>query len=166
MPEKTAGETTGETTSGLKPVEVARESLAGVRSPAMALVVRGERPGLLDRLAKALPDALITVLDVDAGMDAVHLALAAGRPWDLVLDVAAGKGTAKRWPVLLHHVRRGGNLAMRVPDSARPLEGSVVDVAAARRAGGEPPTPGRDLRENPERDLAALAASTDRPARP
>ena len=146
--------------SGPKPVEVARESLAGVRSPAVALVVRGERPGLLDRLAKALPDAVITVLDVDAGMDAVHLALTAGRPWDLVLDVAAGKGTAKRWPVLLHHVRRGGNLAVRVPDSSRPLEDSVVDVAAARRAGAEPPTPGRDLRDNPERDLAALAAST------
>ncbi len=156
MPEKTAGEMT----SGPKPVEVARESLAGVRSPAVALVVRGERPGLLDRLAKAVPDAVITVLDVDAGMDAVHLALTAGRPWDLVLDVAAGKGTAKRWPVLLHHVRRGGNLAVRVPDSSRPLEGSVVDVAAARRAGAEPPTPGRDLRDNPERDLAALAAST------
>ena len=123
-------------------------------------MVRGERPGLLDRLAKAVPDAVITVLDVDAGMDAVHLALTAGRPWDLVLDVAAGKGTAKRWPVLLHHVRRGGNLAVRVPDSSRPLEGSVVDVAAARRAGAEPPTPGRDLRDNPERDLAALAAST------
>ena len=39
-------------------------------------------------------------------------------------------------------------------------------MAAARRAGAEPPTPGRDLRDNPERDLAALAASTDRPARP
>ena len=38
-----------------------------MRSPAVALVVRGERPGLVDRLAKALPDALITVLDVDAG---------------------------------------------------------------------------------------------------
>ena len=131
-----------------------------MRSPAVALVVRGERPGLVDRLAKALPDALITVLDVDAGMDAVHLALAAGRPWDLVLDVAAGKGTAKRWPVLLHHVRRGGNLAVRVPDASRPLEESVAEVAAARRAGAEPPTPGRDLRDNPERDLAALAAST------
>ena len=49
---------------------------------------------------------------------------------------------------------------MRVPDSSRPLEDSVADVAAARRAGAEPPTPGRDLRDNPERDVAALAAST------
>jgi capsular polysaccharide biosynthesis protein len=156
VPEKLAEEMT----SGLKAVEVARDCLAGVRFPAVALVVRGERPGLLDRLAKALPDAVITVLDLDAGMDAVHLALAAGRPWDLVLDVAAGKGTAKRWPVLLHHVRRGGNLAVQVPDSSGPLEDSVADVDAARRAGAEPPTPGRDLRDNPERDVAALAAST------
>ena len=31
--------------------------LAGVRSPRVALVVRGERPGLVERLARALPDA-------------------------------------------------------------------------------------------------------------
>jgi capsular polysaccharide biosynthesis protein len=144
----------------VKPVEVARASLAGVRSPAVALVVRGERAGLTERLAKALPDASITVLDVDEGMDAVHLALTAGRPWDLVLDVAAGKGAARRWPVLLYHVRRGGSLAVRVPDSSRSLEQSVLDVVASRRAAAEAPSPGRDHRDNPERDLAALAAST------
>ena len=152
--------TTGKTTPGPKPVEVARECLAGVRSPTVALVVRGQRPGLLDRLTAALPNASISVLDVDEGMDAVHLALTAGPSWDLVLDVAAGKGTAKRWPVLLFHVRRGGHLAVRLPDASRPVEDSVTDVAAARRAGAEPPEPGRDLRDNPERDLAALAAST------
>jgi len=147
-------------TSRVTAVEVARASLAGVRSPSVALVVRGERPGLTERLAKALPDASITVLDVDEGMDAVHLALTAGRPWDLVLDVAAGKGTTRRWPVLLHQVRRGGSLAVRVPDSPRPLEQSVLEVVASRRAGAEAPSPGRDHRDNPERDLAALTAST------
>jgi capsular polysaccharide biosynthesis protein len=126
----------------------------------VALVVRGERPGLTARLARAVPDASITVLDVQQGMDAVHLGLTAGRPWDLVLDVAAGKGTARRWPVLLHHVRRGGSLAVRVPDTPRALERSVLDVVAAQRAGAEAPSPGRDHRDNPERDLAALAAST------
>jgi capsular polysaccharide biosynthesis protein len=93
-------------------------------------------------------------------MAGMHLALTAGRPWDLVLDTAGGKGTARRWHVLLHHVRRGGSLAVRVPDASRPVEQSVLDVVASRRAGAEAPAPGRDHRENPERDLAALAAST------
>ena len=132
-----------------------------MRSPAVAVVVRGERPGLLRSLSEGLPDAAVTVLDVEDGMDAVHLALAAGRPWDAVVDIAGGKGTARRWPVLLHHVRRGGQLAVRVPDEARSLEESVVQVASAKQAGVEAPAPGRDLRDNPERDLAALAASTD-----
>jgi capsular polysaccharide biosynthesis protein len=149
----------GPETNRLTAVEVARASLAGVRSPAVALLVRGERAGLVQRLATAIPDATITVLDVHDGMDALHLALTAGRPWDLVLDTAAGKGTARRWPVLLHHVRRGGKLAVRVPGTPRPLEKSVLDVVASRRAGAHAPEPGRDHRDNPERDLAALAAS-------
>jgi capsular polysaccharide biosynthesis protein len=145
----------------MKPVEVARASLAGVQSAAVALVVRGDRTDLAERLARALPDATVTVLDVGDGMDAVHLALTAGRPWDLVLDVAAGKGAAGRWPVLLHHLRRGGSLAVRLPGRPPSLERSVAAVATARRAGLDPPSPGRDPRENPERDLAALAASVD-----
>ena len=92
-------------------------------------------------------------------MDAVHLALTAGRPWDLVLDVAAGKGAARRWPVLLHHVRRGGRVAVRLPGKPGPVAASVAKVRDAQATGVEAPTPGRDPRDNPERDLAALAAS-------
>ena len=80
-------------------------------------------------------------------MDALHLALTAGRPWDLVLDVAAGKGAARRWPVLLHHVRRGGRLAVRLP--GEPGAGHGV-----RRAGPRGPGSGRgaaDARPRPAR---------------
>jgi capsular polysaccharide biosynthesis protein len=132
-----------------------------VRAPAVALVARGERPGLVGRLTSALPDAALTVLDVEDGMDVVHLALAAGRPWDAIVDVATGQGAARRWRVLVQHLRPGGRLALRVPDDAGPLVESVAEVTAARRSGAEPPVPGRDLRTNPERDLAALVASTD-----
>jgi capsular polysaccharide biosynthesis protein len=111
----------------------------------------------------ALPHADIAALDADEGMDAVHLELTAGRPWDLVLDVAGGKSARGRWPVLLHHVRRGGTLAVRLPGRPGPLRASVREVLAAQQAGPEPPTPGRDPRGNPERDLAALAASASDP---
>jgi capsular polysaccharide biosynthesis protein len=110
---------------------------------------------------RALPGAAVTVLDIETGIDAVHLSLTAGRPWDVVLDVAGGQGAAHRWPLLLHHVRKGGRVAVRVPDDAAALTDSVDAVLAARRSGVEAPVPGRDLRDNPERDLAALAASTD-----
>jgi len=143
----------------VKPVDVARAALAGTPSPRVALVLRGDRRGLLERLAAALPHADISALDADEGMDAVHLALTAGRPWDLVLDVAGGKSTSRRWPVLLHHVRRGGALAVRLPGNPGPLRTSVREVLAAQQAGAEPPTPGRDPRDNLERDLAALASA-------
>ncbi len=134
--------------------------MAGVRAPAIGVVTRGARQALVARLTRALPDAAITPIDLDAGMDAVHLALAAGRPWDLVLDVAGGQGAVRRWPVLLHHLRRGGRLAVRAPEDDGRLRESVAEVHAAAHAGAVPPTPGRDLRNNAERDLAALAAST------
>ena len=138
---------------------VARAAVAGVQSPRVAIVVRGDRAALVERLHEALPDATLVTLDASDGMDALHLALTAGRPWDLVLDVAAGKGAARRWPVLLHHVRRGGRLALRLPGEPGPVTESVAQVHEAQAAGAEPPTPGRDPRDNPDRDLAALAAS-------
>ncbi len=144
----------------VKPVEVAVAALAGVTTPRVAVVVRGAREGLVDHLSSALPEAHVEPLDVDAGMAAVHLALTSGRPWDLVLDVAGGKGAARRWPVLLHHVRRGGRLAVRPPGHAKQLGRSVRRVLDAQAVGVAAPTPGRDRRDNPERDLAALAAST------
>jgi capsular polysaccharide biosynthesis protein len=152
---------TSPTTSAPPPgaVAVARACLAGVGSPSIALVVRGERAGLAKRLRRAVPDAAVTVLDLDGGMHALHLALTAGRPWDLVLDVAKGKGVSQRWPVLLYHVRRGGSLAARLPRRSRAVERSVLEVRAAQQAATPPPGPGRDPRDNPERDLAALAAS-------
>ncbi len=140
-------------------VDVARAALAGVEAPRLAVVTRGPRPGLVDRLSSALPGVDLQPLDVEEGMDAVHLGLTRGRPWDLVLDLAGGKGTARRWPVLLHHVRRGGAVAVRLPGRAKPLERTVRRVLEAQAAGVEAPTPGRDPRDNPERDLAALAAS-------
>jgi capsular polysaccharide biosynthesis protein len=143
----------------MRAVEVARTSLADVPEPRLAVVTRGPRAALTDRLERALPGAVVVPLDLEDGMDAVHLALAAGRPWDLVLDVAGGKGAAHRWPVHLHHVRRGGAVAVRLPGRPKPLERSVREVLAAQAAGVEAPAPGRDPRDNPERDLAALAAS-------
>jgi capsular polysaccharide biosynthesis protein len=139
--------------------ELARAAVAGVRSPRVAVVVRGERDALVERLEEAMPDATLEVLDLSDGMDPLHVALTAGRPWDLVLDVAAGKGAARRWPVLLLHVRPGGRVALRLPGEPGPVTASVAQVHEARAAGAEPPTPGRDPRDNPERDLAALAAS-------
>jgi capsular polysaccharide biosynthesis protein len=123
------------------------------------MVVRGDQATLVERLHAALPDAMLATLDVSDGMDALHLALTAGRPWDLVLDVAAGKGAARRWPVLLHHVRPGGRVAQRIPDEADDVSSSVTQVHEARAAGVHPPTPGRDPRDTPDRDLAALASS-------
>jgi capsular polysaccharide biosynthesis protein len=139
--------------------EVARAAVAGVRSPRVAIVVRGDRAALVERLHEALPDATLATFDASDGMDALHLALTAGRPWDLVLDVAAGKGAARRWPVLLLHVRPGGRVALRLPGEPGPVTASVALVHEAQAAGAEPPTPGRDQRDNPDRDLAALAAS-------
>jgi capsular polysaccharide biosynthesis protein len=143
----------------VKPVQVARAALADVQDARVALVVRGHRRGLVRRLSDALPQAELSVLDADGGADSLHLALAAGRPWDLVLDVAAGR-VAGRWQVLLHHVRRGGSLAVRLPGRARGVQQGVNAVLTARAAGMAAPTPGRDSRGNSERDLAALAAST------
>jgi capsular polysaccharide biosynthesis protein len=143
----------------VKPVEVARAALADTTSPRIALVVRGDRAGLVRRLSDTIPGAEVGVLDADAGLDPLHLALAAGRPWDLVLDVAAGR-VAGRWPVLLHHVRHGGSVAVRLHGRARAVRQGVDAVLTARAEGVPPPTPGRDPRGNAERDLAALAAST------
>jgi hypothetical protein len=145
----------------VNPVQVARTCLAGSPDARVALVVRGDRPGLVGHLHEALPGAHVEVLDVDDGMDSIHLALTVGRPWDLALDVAGGGGAAQRWPVLLHHIRPGGSLALRLPGKARALEATVHAVREARRAGVTPPQPGRDLRDLPAKDLAALAASTD-----
>ncbi|MBF4770092.1 glycosyltransferase family 61 protein [Nocardioides agariphilus] len=142
------------------PVDIARAAVAGVRSPAVAVVARGAHPDLVARLGQALPDAIVSAFDLDEEMSSVHLALTAGRPWDLVLDVAGGKGAARRWPNLLHHVRCGGQVAVRVPDEATQLGASLAEIRAAQQAGAAAPTPGRDLRDNAERDLAALAAST------
>ena len=143
----------------MKPVHLARTSLAGVRAARLAVLVRGHRAGLVERLGQALPTAQIEVLDVRRGLDDVHLALTAGRPWDLVLDVAGGGGAARRWPVLLHHVRPGGGLAVRVPARSAALERSVAEVREAQQAEVLAPAPGRDPRDNAERDVAALAAS-------
>jgi capsular polysaccharide biosynthesis protein len=143
------------------PVDVARACLAGSATRRVALVVRGERTELVHRLAAELPRAHLEVLDVEGGMDAVHLALTAGRPWDLALDVAGGRGAAQRWPALLHHVRPDGSLAVRLPEPPDEVESTVREVLETQRAGIEPPKPGRDLRALPLRDLAALAASMD-----
>ena len=94
-------------------------------------------------------------------MDAVHLALTAGRPWDLVLDVAAGKGTAQEVagaaPPRTTRRQPGRAGPGRAPGRSRSRWSTW-----SPRAGRAPSlrTPGRDLRDNPERDLAALAAST------
>lgn len=143
----------------MRPVDVACSALADVEGPRLAVVTRGARASLLDRLAQALPGVDLQPLDLEEGMDVVHLGLTVGRPWDLVLDVAGGKGAARRWAVLLHHVRRGGEVAVRLPGLPQPLERSVGDVLAAQAAAVETPTAGRDTRGNPERDLAALAVS-------
>ena len=143
----------------MKPVEVAHVALADVEAPRVALVVRGDRAGLVRRLSDSIPQAEIAVLDAKAGLDSLHLALAAGRPWDLVLDVAAGR-VARRWQVLLHHVRRGGSLAVRLSGPARAVQQDVTATLTARAAGMAAPAPGRDHRRNSERDLAALGAST------
>ena len=144
----------------VKPCDVARAAAGGRRPPRR----RAGRPRSGPRWSSGCrrpcrtpPRARSTS---DDGMDVVHLGLTAGRPWDLVLDVAGGKGAARRWPVLLHHVRRGGRVAVRLPGRARGPSQRTVRRGPGRPGSGlEAPTPGRDPRDNPERDLAALAAS-------
>jgi capsular polysaccharide biosynthesis protein len=46
-----------------------------------------------------------------------------------------------------------------LPGDPGPVEASVAKVREAASGGAQPPMPGRDLRDNSERDLAALAAS-------
>ncbi len=142
-----------------RPVDLARDCLAGVTAPRIALVTRQDRPGLVDRLVAACPGATVETIDLREGMPATHLALTVGRPWHLVLDLARGRGAARRWPGLLHQLVPGGTLAVALPGRARPLEKSVARVRAAQAQDVAAPTPGRDPRDNRERDLAALAAS-------
>ncbi len=53
----------------MKPVDVARAALADVEGPRLAVVTRGARASLLDRLARALPGVDLQPLDLEEGMD-------------------------------------------------------------------------------------------------
>jgi len=132
--------------------------LRDVAAPRVAVVERG-RPVVSDRLRAALPGATVESFRLVEGLDRLHLALTAGRPWDLMLDVAGGPGTAHRWPELLLQVRVGGSLVVRLPSDTAAVEESVGRVRVAQETHAEAPRPGRDTRGNVERDLAALAAS-------
>ena len=143
----------------MKPVEVAHVALADVEAPRVALVVRGDRAGLVRRLSDSIPQAEIAVLDAEAGLDSLHLALAAGRPWDLILDVAAGR-VARRWQVLLHHVRRGGSLAVRLSGPARAVQQDVNATRTARAAGLGAAPHGRSKRRNSSRRHHPSGSST------
>ncbi len=135
----------------MKPVDVARCRSRGRRgSAAGGGDARVPRRACSTGSRAALPDGRPrSPSTLDDGMDSVHLGLTVGRPWDLVLDVAGGKGAARRWAVLLHHVRRGGAVAVRLPGRPEPLERSV-----RRRAGRPGERPSR------RRPRAATSAAT------
>jgi len=63
-----------------RPVDLARDCLAGVTAPRIAVVTRKDRPGLVDRLVATCPGATVEMVDLREGMAAAHLALTAGRP--------------------------------------------------------------------------------------
>ncbi|GAA5146997.1 hypothetical protein GCM10023340_18740 [Nocardioides marinquilinus] len=91
----------------------------------------------------------------------LHVALSARPHLDLLVDLGRGD-VARRLPMLLTHVRRGGHLVVPVP--RRPalraaLHGLVDTVTRLRDAGPRPPDPRRDARPERERDEHALAAS-------
>jgi capsular polysaccharide biosynthesis protein len=137
------------------------------QSPRVAVLVSGgPRPGdLVDVLATAHPECLLTRVDVSTGPSPVHAALAAaGRLDVLVDDVRRGRGRADLFRRSLPHLDDGGVLLVRrFPAGTRELERRGEESVArllARLMEREGPAGAAVGRR--QQDEAALAASLRR----
>ncbi|MDQ4052779.1 MAG: glycosyltransferase family 61 protein [Actinomycetota bacterium] len=144
-------------------VDIVSERLPTTGTRRVAVVRRSGQPRVEDALRERLPDAVVTVHDTPADAERLHASLAAAGPFDLVLDVADGARVADRFPRLLFHLRRGGDLVSRRQDGTDdPLAPFVQELLAAVDAGTvRAPTEPRDPRPRKQADFDALASSVE-----
>ena len=140
-------------------MDVLRELLAARVSAGMphAVVLTGDDAPTADLLT-ALAEATVDLVPADAGPDALHLAVAARAPLDLLVDTA-GQGALERLAQLLGHVRAGGGYLCVLTDDA--MAGEVAGwqrrLARLREelTSGATELPPRKAKRR--RDLATLA---------
>jgi hypothetical protein len=140
--------------------------LAGTPRPRVAVLGPTAPRRLAGPLAAALPAAEIRVLrTADRTVEQAHVWLAAGGPFDAVVD-HADADVAQRFPRFLFHVRPGGIYVLRSrgPDDQNRLRRLVTwlrELEQRRDRGARRPRVG-DPRPPEERDRDALAWSVER----
>lgn len=92
------------------------QQLAARRDPVVAVVAG--RASVLDKaVAEVFPAARVSRIDNRADASAMHVTLAAGGPYDVLVDDVHARGNpVRRFRRLFGHVRAGGVLVVRVGD--------------------------------------------------
>ncbi|MCW2764320.1 MAG: Capsular polysaccharide biosynthesis protein [Nocardioides sp.] len=162
-PEPGAGPGTGAGQAATEPLRILLARLEGVQSPAVA-IVHGGGGGLARTIAGRLPTARVTTYDLAAGLDELHVRLAADGPFDVLLDLTRAAGARRRFESLVFQARPGGVLVMRLSNEELQSEDGLLSHLASLQAlrsqvGTQDPSPGKDDRTNKERDRDALAIS-------
>jgi capsular polysaccharide biosynthesis protein len=144
-------------------LELVAEAVAATAEPRVAIVSRSQDHALERVLGRTIPDAQVTTLAAADDARDRHLMLAARGPMDLVVDLAGGSGTKRRFQDQLFHTKPGGTLLCRIPKQGKLLE-FMGEIQELRTSDGlQPPTSGRgEQRPMRERDRHALAASLRR----
>lgn len=139
--------------------EISRDLVPGGSRPRIAVIHRGQQGDIVSGLSSAFPGASIRCHHVSAGIEELHLALAAHGPYDLVLDLARGDGAGQRFRNLFFHARVGGSVVVRRPIADDDDLVAYVEKAAALNGQAQKPHRPFDPRPREEADLHALAAS-------
>ncbi|GAB2771428.1 hypothetical protein GCM10027020_25670 [Nocardioides salsibiostraticola] len=134
-------------------------AMTSVESPTVRVLVRGSGRRVVGELTAAFDGSDVARVEVGGGIERLHRHLVPSGPCDLIVDLAGGPRTHRRFAELLLHLRIGGTLISRIPDDS-PLMEVVADLVSLRDSEDlDPPMTRRDDRSNAERDRHALAAS-------
>ncbi len=134
-------------------------ALVGCSSPVVRLVAREPDHPLTQSFRFTHRTADVGQIEPGGGVEKLHQQLIAVGQCDLILDLAGGPRTRRRFPELLLHLRNGGTLITRIPNDPGLME-LVEDLMALGDSEDlDPPFTRRDQRSNAERDRHALAQS-------
>jgi capsular polysaccharide biosynthesis protein len=88
--------------------------------PKVAILAGEEMEVIEDLIRQCYPKARITVLPANCEDSALHVRLAVHGPYDAIVDTAVGRlNPAKLYRDVFFHLRRGGQLALAAPGTAR-----------------------------------------------
>ena len=98
------------------------------------MLTRDDETAVLDQLRTVAPSAVTAEHRLPLTPGELHDRLAGGGPYDLLVDLAGGPRTGRRFAEVVWHVRRGGTALVRLPAAPDPKVRDFFAQLAADQA--------------------------------